>query len=336
MGTHLEGGSAQNYTIGGARFLFDRLLDGSTDPQRFAGYRDVGNIVDASNEQTVDILDHFTSKSGTRRKDRSLVREIEDDIILTLDEPNAENLRLFFRAGVTTDHPTVTATPDIWVTATSYVRGNLVKPITVPGDRYFVVVNEGGTSDAGEPTWPTVLGATIDDNGILWKAVESRVVDDEVIQLLRTDIRVLGGFNAASIEVKSIDDVTTYVLDTDYTVADFIGGYKSIKRIGGGAIADGDFLRVNYVYDIRDHRAFSPSTELEVQGRALFFGVSDTGNEFIRQMALVQIEPEGDFQTFDDEDWSQFQLRVKILDDTDNVPDRPFGLLKHFGTGEDL
>jgi hypothetical protein len=37
-----------------------------------------------------------------------------------------------------------------------------------------------------------------------------------------------------------------------------------------------------------------------------------------------------------DDDWSTFQLRLKILDDSVAVPTAPFGLFEHYGTGEDL
>lgn len=267
-----QGGSPSNYTIGGSRFWFNRLADDSVSPVRYEGWRDMGNVVDSSLEQETEEQDHFSSKTGTRRKDRSLVKEIAEEILFTLDELSTENLRGFFRGGDVADV----------------------------------------------------------------SAAASVAVNDEIAQLDREDVRILGkGYAATSIEVKDITDTTTYVLDTDYTVVDVIGGYKGVARIDGGAIADGDFVRLNYEYDVRAHRRFSPATNLEVKGQALFFAVSDTGNEFIRSFLNSQLEPEGAFELNDD-DWSTFQLRLKILDDSVATPTAPFGLFEHYGTGLDL
>ncbi len=272
MGTHLQPYNASNYTIGGTRAWFNRDVDLTLTPARREGFKDLGNVVDAPQEQEIDELEHYTARSGTRRRDRLLVREISEEIVLTLDEPNYENLRTFFRGGDVTD-----------------------------------VAASSGNS-----------------------------VSDEVVQLVDLETRILyKGYNASSIVVKDITDVTTYVKDTDYEEVDVIGDWKGIKIKSGGAITSGDFLRVSYDYDVRAHKRFAPATDLEVKGQFLLFGVSDTGNEFIRSFEQVQIQPEGAFD-FDDEDWTNFQLRVIVIDDTDNSPNFPFGIFEHYGTGEDL
>jgi hypothetical protein len=252
MGTYYQGGSPANYTIGGVRFWFNRLADDQTTPVRYEGYQDMGNVVESSDEQATEEQDHYTAKTGVRIRDRSLVKQIEEEIVFTLDELSTENLRSFFRG-----------------------------------------------SDVADVAAATGVAVT-----------------NEVMQAVGEEVRILGkGYNASSIVVKDISGSPTHVEDTDYTVVDIIGGYKGIKRIDGGGISDGDFLLVDYDYDIRAHKRFNPGTNLEVKGEALFFGVSDTGNEFIRSIALGQLEPEGAF-SLNDDDWSNFQLRLKILDNS--------------------
>jgi hypothetical protein len=275
MGSYFDGGSPSNYTIGGTRFWFNRNVDLTLTPPRREGFKDLGNIVEASPEQTVDILDHFSARSGTRKKDRSLVREISEDVLLTLDEWSLENLREFMRAGTVTD-----------VAAAAAVA-----------------------------------------------------VTDYVAQLNRTDVVVItvpaGGYAPATIVVKDITAATTYVLNTDYELVDIIGGFKGVKRKAGGAILTGDFVRINFTYDQRATERFSPGTVTEIIGQAMFFGVSDTGNEFIRSFERVQLEPEGAL-TIQDDDWSSFQIRMKILDNSEAVPTAPFGLFDHYGKGTNL
>lgn len=330
-----QGGSPSNYTIGGTRFWFNRLVDDTVSPARYEGFVDMGNVVDSSLEQEIEEQDHFSSKTGTRRKDRSLVKEISEEGVFTLDELSTENLRAFFRGGDVTDQPAQPADPADWQASTAYVLGDWVAATTPAGFNF--ICTTAGTTDASEPTWPTAEGGTVTDGTVVWTAYPANVVADEVMQLERTDVKILQlGYLAEDIVVKDITGVTTHVKDTDYTeVTISPGNYIGIKRIEGGGIADGDFVRVGYNYASRVRRKFYPATNLEVKGKALFFGVSDTGNEFARQFRNAQLEPEGAF-SMNDDDWSNMQLRLKILDDSDTVSTAPFGLFYHYGTGSDL
>lgn len=272
MGDHFQGGNAPNYTIGGTRFWFNELLDPTTSPPRYNGFIDLGNVVENEAEQDVTTLEHFTSKSGTRRKDRELVSEISDEITLTLDEPNIDNVRIFMRGGDITD-----------------------------------VADSAGNTVTGE-----------------------------VLNLVGTEVRILGrGYEADAIVVTDLTGSTTYDVGTDYEVVNVIGGYKGVRRIDTGTIPAGDFVSVSYEYDIRAHKRIAPSTKLEFIGQGLFFGVSDTGNEFIRSFNRIQLEADGSF-SYNDEDWSQFQLIMRVLDDSSATPSAPFGVLEHYGVGTDL
>lgn len=330
-----QAGDASNYTIGGVRFWFNRLIDDTVTPVQYEGHLDLGNVVEGPQESEKEEVEHFTAKSGSRKRDRKVNRDISEDIVLTLDELAPENLRYFFQGGDLVQRPAIAATPPSdWAATTAYVVGDFVKPTTPNG--FYAICIVAGTSDAGEPTWPTADGGTVVDATVTWQVWEATQIADEVLKLDRTTKRILRkGYNAESIVVKDITDVTTYVEDTDYTVVDIIGDWKGIQRIEGGAIADGDLVRVSYDYATRKLERFSPQTELEVIGQCVLFGVSDTGDEFMRYINRAQIEPEGGFD-IDDEDWSTFQLRVSILDDSDANPDEPFGIFDHFGVGADI
>ena len=329
------GGSPQNYTVGGTRFWFDRLIDDSATPPTYEGYRDMGNVVDSSLEQAIEELDHYSSKSGTRRRDRSLVTQIEEEIVFTLDEPNVENLRSFFRGGDLTDVLAQPGTAADWLATTAYVLGDWVVPTTPNG--FIYKCTTAGTSDGSEPSpWSVIVGGTESDATVVWTVYTLAAVANEIMKLDGVELRIMGhGYAAAQVVVSDITGVTPFTLTTDYTIEDVTGGFKGIKRVAGGGITDGELVSVDYDYATRANKQFAPATSLEVKGMAMFFGVSDTGNEFIRAFRLAQIEPDGAFE-MDYEDWSDFQLRLKILDDTDVTPAAPFGLFNHYGVGTDL
>jgi hypothetical protein len=273
VGSYFENGSPSNYTIGGARLWFNESVDLTLTPPRRKGWRDLGNVVDHSFETAKEVLDHFSTKTGSKRKDRSVNRQITESLVVTLDEVSTLNMKNFFR-----------------------------------GDAITTVAAGSGTGS----------------------------VVDEVMQLNGTEFVFLLEYNPTAIVVKDITGVTTYVLTTDYIVeTDAITGYKGIRRVSGGAITDGAYVRVNYTHDVRANKTFYPQTKALREGQALFFGVSDIGNEFMRSFNNVTLDPEGNFALSAD-DWSKFQLRVDILDDSDAVPTAPFGVFKHFGVGTNL
>lgn len=53
-----------------------------------------------------------------------------------------------------------------WITVTAYVLGTCITPTTPNGYRYECTT--AGTSDSGEPTWPTILGDTVMDDSVEW------------------------------------------------------------------------------------------------------------------------------------------------------------------------
>lgn len=79
---------------------------------------------------------------------------------------------------------------------------------------------------------------------------------------------------------------------------------------------------------------FSPYTDLEKNGSGRLFGVSDTGNEFGWDFTDATLKPDGDF-SYNDQDWSQFSFTCEVLAD-DTVPASPYGVLSHYGVGEDI
>lgn len=62
-----------------------------------------------------------------------------------------------------------------WATGTAYSVGKIVRPTT--GNGYVYRCSVAGTSHAStEPTWPTVFGQTVTDNGITWTCFGRAVV----------------------------------------------------------------------------------------------------------------------------------------------------------------
>lgn len=72
---------------------------------------------------------------------------------------------------------------DDWAAATAYSLGDLIEPTTPNGFKY--VCTTAGTSDAGEPSFPTTpLGTTVADNTVVWTLVSARHETTEIVLAL--------------------------------------------------------------------------------------------------------------------------------------------------------
>lgn len=164
----------------------------------------------------------------------------------------------------------------------------------------------------------------------------------ECHQLVVQETSWLDFYAPTAVVVKSFDNVTTYVVSTDGTNNDYVlvpsvrpGGYVGVKRTAGSTINDGDFVLINYTYKTRAHKSIKPYTADQVTGEATFFGVSKTRGEFIRPYKKVRITADGDFDVKPD-DWSEFKIKVTILDNSSQYPDMPWGLFQYYGLGKKI
>lgn len=79
-----------NYTVpGGIKLFFNNGT----------GERDLGNIVELDLEPGTEELEHFSNRSGARRKDKIITLEEKLTLKFKLDEPMIENLQYFFKGG---------------------------------------------------------------------------------------------------------------------------------------------------------------------------------------------------------------------------------------------
>lgn len=100
--TFYERANSGNDTLGGVRLWVNELLDASSTPPKYGGTVDLGCIEEAPIEQAIEYQEHFCASTGTRVKDKKIVKQVSATITATLVEVDAENLRLFFLGGAIT------------------------------------------------------------------------------------------------------------------------------------------------------------------------------------------------------------------------------------------
>ena len=86
--------SINNYTVGKGIVSFKKT--GATD------YVDMGNCPSFEFTPSLDKLEHFSSRSGVKTKDKTIVVQKSGEVKLVLEEWNADNLALAVLGTVTT------------------------------------------------------------------------------------------------------------------------------------------------------------------------------------------------------------------------------------------
>jgi hypothetical protein len=192
--------STENYLLGRGRILFDRF-DANGNPQ---GFIDLGNAPDFSISISKDMLEHFSSRSGLRVKDLSVVRELSASFVFTLEEFSLQNLLLALMgesadesqtAGSVTDEA-VTARHDKWVDLAKRKVSNVVV-----------------TAQAGSPTYTENTDYVVDyDEGMI-KVLSTGSIGDGDALLVDYSYADLTQAEVRSLKEASVDGKLKFIGD---------------------------------------------------------------------------------------------------------------------------
>ena len=108
------------------------------------------------------------------------------------------------------------ADPGAWVASTNYSVGDFRRP-TTPNGYVYEVTADSGSSDSGEPTWPTTVGDTVVDSGITWTCRATNVKDTNcpnsaaVVKMASK----LFGIGGATVPFCATNDATDWTTTSD-------------------------------------------------------------------------------------------------------------------------
>jgi hypothetical protein len=107
--------NTENYMLGRGRIYFNKF-DANGNP---TGWLDLGNAPAFAVGLTTDKLEHYSSRSGLRVKDKTVIMGIDVALKFTLDEFSVENLNLAFLGNIEDFLQTAGSATDESVTAIS-------------------------------------------------------------------------------------------------------------------------------------------------------------------------------------------------------------------------
>ncbi len=134
-----------------------------------------------------------------------------------------------------------------------------------------------------------------------------------------------------AISAVTVEDDTTptpvvFDVNDDYTV-DAARGL--IYIVPGGAITAGTNIVVEFNAAAGNIRRIRGGTRTSIEARLQFISDNASGPNWRYEAWRVSITPEGELGFVTDE-FGNFQIRMKVLDDSANHPDEPLDLLEQF------
>lgn len=323
--------SPQNYTLGRGIVYIDRkLADGSS-----TGERDVGNAPAFNVALEQEKLEHFSSRSGFRSKDKEATLQLTATVTFTLDEVNVENLALVLLANTETVNQSA---GDFVTTATARLnryeylgrRAIGIRKIlhgTVTGGPFQEDETiTGGTSaatavvervDSGALVVSTVGGTPPFQDGETLTGGTSLATAPAVVPATGHDA---DGLLVDRTDLVVKETSTLLVKDTDYQVDATTGRifFMSTLTATVGATID-----IEGYQEAVDYVKIKSFTDTEFEAFIRFVGDPATGTPAELKLWRVSLQPDGEIAWIG-EDWATLGFTGEILEDALCHPDNPF------------
>jgi len=122
-----------------------------------------------------------------------------------------------------------------------------------------------------------------------------------------------------SIVVKSLDGTTTYVVDTDYTVAVSYSGYTTITRVATGTIPEDSGVLVSYSYKAIISKKFTyGSTKMPLYLHVWLVNTNADGKKFIIEIYRVSSIKSAELTLGSDKSKALMQMPISIIGKPDS------------------
>ena len=282
------------YTIGKGKFLFRQSGQ--------MNFRDLGNCPDFKLAEKLEKKPHYSSREGTKQKDKDPTIAQEATSSITLDSLLDENIKLWIMSNAITDvvqaQGTISAqavtaeldmwidlgkkklssiavkaeTPSAWQATHAYLAGVFAVPTESNGYRYECTT--AGTSDDTEPaSWPTTSGETVTDGTVVWTCRK-----------------------------------LTYTLNTDYRLDIEVG---HLMPLSTGDIEDGQTLNLDFSHAAITLKRMDAAKTATIEGDIYFVGNPPFG-KIIDVKGYVSLTPKGDLSLIG-EDYMNMQFDMEFL-----------------------
>lgn len=320
--------NVENYVLGRGS-LFWAPFDEQT--QMYSGERHLGNATEVSLSANVTRLDHYSSMSGLKAKDKSAVSQIAPQLSFTLEEFESENWKMLVYG--TSEAVAQTAADEITVTISSPEQGRYydLGKLTIQTKRVLIGTVTGGPFQEGE----TITGGTSSATAKILRVGTGYLLVAVLSGTFTAAETITGGTSTATAPLTSLPTAvsgmvvaksgsTVYAATTDYIVDARTGRFyiTESSTITGS-------LTVTFGCAAANYTRIKGLTALSVSGKLRFVSDNPEGGNYELEAWKCQVAPNGDTGLISD-DWANMKFQADILRDATAHPDSPYLDLKIF------
>jgi len=328
----METPNSDNYTLGKGTISFNRDIDGV-----YQGYRDLGNAPSLTLSIDISKLDHFSSRSGVKSKDKSIILEVTPTLGFTIDEITDKNFAMSL-LGVTSESTqtgdvaaetavTVGSVLDIYtdldhkkVKGVTYIEfDTMTSAMDVTGT--LTGANSGATATIEDAYADSATAGVIVLSNVVGVFEDGEIIDDggtgsasasgTVVEMAENDVLVMD-LSATLI---------IYTAGTDYMVNTISG--QILYKSSGGIVAT-DSLTVAYEAEAGTFSTINMLQSTEVKGAFHFVSDNATGSNYELELWDVTMTPDGELSLIGEE-WLSLAFTGEILKDESGHPTQPYG-----------
>ena len=319
--------SVENYTLGRGRLYFAPY---DTDGITLLGERALGNAPAFTFNMAIEKLEHFSSMTGLKAKDKTVVTQVTPSLNFTLDELSEENMNMLFfgstTAGTqTADDYTLTTLPAVELDR-NYDLGAMDIGIykftlsATPVGDWAAGDTITGTASTETATLREISGSTFyisDISGAFTAGEEITNAGTGTNDLAATTSEM---WDATHIVVW--DGVSTfYTMGTDW-MFDSASGRVLIKS-GGAILTGATDIDVIFGYPDKTYTTLNAMTVTSIEGQLRFTSDYPEGPNMTLTAWKVNLTPDGD-TSFIGDDWSTMAFTGEVLADESGHPTSPY------------
>lgn len=231
--------NTDNYFIGKGIVYWQN--DGETT------WRDLGNVPEFEVSLNIDKLDHFSSREGTRKKDKSVIREQGGTVRMVLEELTASNLAMALMGTETAAVVNLSTTGDI-STGSNIVTGLAATTNLVDGRRYAVAATgipagATGTFDTSDDSLTLDMDATATTADVALTITGAISLDIFSLSEKKGKIRFVGTNDVGAKATYDLNNVSLTPSSSFNPISDEWGNFE----VTGEILVD-DFGKFGQVY----------------------------------------------------------------------------------------
>lgn len=318
--------NVENYTLGRGMLYWDPW---DAVNLRYEGERALGNAPEISINMNATFLDHYSSMSGFKSKDKTVVNELAPQITFALDELVSDNWQML----VFGDKTSVTQSADDSnsVVIASPLKGRYydLGLRAIASKRMTHGTVSGGPFQVGE----TVTGGTSSATAVVVEVLSGALVLNTVAGTFQAAETITGGTSSATaavtvapidvsglVSLKTTSGNTYYAVNTDYTV-DAVTGRIFLTE--SSTIVEGTSLTVNFGVAATTYDKITALTAVGQDGKIRYVSDNPVGGACEMIIWKVRIKPNGDTGLIAD-DWARLPFQGDILRDATYHPNSPY------------